>query len=103
MISSCCTLRLKRRSAFSRDSLSWIMTSATFSFPPNPVRIGYVRRHCLVRTPPRSLSHASRHAVTHTANDGELVVPTVRPARICPMDCILTCAPLHGLDHPEVD
>src|SRR5580692_7503656 len=52
MMSSCCTLRLKRRSAFSRDSLSWIMTSATFTFTPNPVRIGYVRRYCLVRTPP---------------------------------------------------
>src|SRR5271163_1708774 len=52
MISSCCTLRLKRRSAFSRDSLSWIMTSATFTFTPNPVRIGYVRWYCLVRTPP---------------------------------------------------
>src|SRR5271167_3624705 len=71
-----------------------------FTFTPNPVRIGYVRRHCLVRTPPRSLSHASRHAVTHTANDGELMVPTERPAKACSMDCILICAPLHGLESP---
>jgi hypothetical protein len=32
---------LKRRSAFSRDSLSWIITSANFSVTPNPVRIGF--------------------------------------------------------------
>src|SRR6266478_1081915 len=34
MMSSCCTLRLKRRRAFSRDSLSWIMTSATLVIHP---------------------------------------------------------------------
>src|SRR5207249_3104782 len=34
MMSSCCTLRLKRRRAFSRDSLSWMMTSATFLIHP---------------------------------------------------------------------
>src|SRR5260370_1253566 len=34
MMSSCCTLRLKRRKAFSRDSLSWMMTSATFLIHP---------------------------------------------------------------------
>src|SRR5713226_1076110 len=34
MMSSCCTLRLKRRRAFSRDSLSWIMTSATLLIHP---------------------------------------------------------------------
>src|SRR5580704_4125279 len=67
MMSSCCTLRLKRRSAFSRDSLSWIMTSATFTLTPNPVRIGYVRCDCFLRHRPWSLSHASCRAVTHTA------------------------------------
>src|SRR5271169_1392730 len=100
MISSCCTLRLKRRSAFSRDSLSWIMTSATFTFTPNPVRIGYVRRYCLVPTPPRSLSHGSRHAVTLTANGSQQLVPIERPEKICSRDCILTYAPLHGLESP---
>src|SRR5712692_2659769 len=34
MMSSCCTLRLKRRRAFSRDSLSWMMTSATLLIHP---------------------------------------------------------------------
>src|SRR5579864_6752234 len=34
MMSSCCTLRLKRRRAFSRDSLSWMMTSATVVIHP---------------------------------------------------------------------
>src|SRR3972149_10861471 len=34
MISSCCTLRLKRRKAFSRDSPSWMTTSATRNSPP---------------------------------------------------------------------
>src|ERR1700732_3013017 len=40
MMSSCCTLRLKRRKAFSRDSLSWMMTSATLYSPP--IRFGLV-------------------------------------------------------------
>ena len=35
MMSSCCTLRLKRRSAFSRDSPSWSLTSAKLTTPPN--------------------------------------------------------------------
>src|SRR5271169_5632995 len=69
MMSSCCTLRLKRRRAFSRDSLSWIITSATLNFTPNPVRIGFLRRLCTWRTPSLSISIAcksllcSRHLV----------------------------------------
>src|SRR6266480_792204 len=35
MMSSCCTLRLKRRSAFSRDSPSCSLTSANGLTPPN--------------------------------------------------------------------
>src|SRR2546427_8559924 len=35
MMSSCCTLRLKRRRAFSRDSPSWILTSAKLITPPD--------------------------------------------------------------------
>src|SRR5271170_4458708 len=35
MMSSCCTLRLKRRSAFSRDSPSCNLTSAKETTPPN--------------------------------------------------------------------
>ena len=33
MMSSCCTLRLKRRSALSMDSPSWIFTSAKLDTP----------------------------------------------------------------------
>jgi hypothetical protein len=40
MMSSCCTLRLKRRKAFSKDSDSWMMTSATLNSPP--IRFGLV-------------------------------------------------------------
>jgi hypothetical protein len=35
MMSSCCTFRLKRRSAFSRDSPSCNLTSAKATTPPN--------------------------------------------------------------------
>src|SRR2546427_12935080 len=34
MISSCCTLRLNRRRAFSSDSFSWIIIPATQISPP---------------------------------------------------------------------
>jgi hypothetical protein len=45
----------------------------------------------IARQPP--CGHAHR-------NGSELMVSTERPAKICPMDCILTCAPLHGLESP---
>src|ERR1700722_20558431 len=100
MISSCCTLRLKRRSAFSRDSLSWIMTSATFTFTPNPGRIGYVRCYSLVRTPPLVII-AWQPLCGHAHADGlQLRVPTGRFRSTCPLDHILTCAPLRVVDSP---
>src|SRR5687767_13666220 len=37
MMSSCCTLRLKRRNALSIDSPSWTFTSAKLETPPNRV------------------------------------------------------------------
>src|SRR5580698_301972 len=41
-MSSCCTLRLKRRSAFSRDSPSCNLTSAKETTPPNRSKIGLI-------------------------------------------------------------
>jgi hypothetical protein len=38
MMSSCCTLRLKRRNALSIDSPSWIFTSAK-THTPSPAEI----------------------------------------------------------------
>jgi hypothetical protein len=67
MMSSCCTFRLKRRSAFSRDSLSWIMTSATNHSPPIrvdwilscPAAVRPLRFPVNCRHRPLSLSHGS--------------------------------------------
>src|SRR5713226_906018 len=61
MMSSCCTLRLKRRRAFSRDSLSWMMTSATFLIHPQsgsdwylaaPLAGHTAANYVLLRAPP---------------------------------------------------
>jgi hypothetical protein len=49
MMSSCCTLRLKRRKAFSRDSPSCSLTSANETTPPNLSRLdpdSYCKVHC---------------------------------------------------------
>src|SRR5215472_4344167 len=58
MISSCCTLRLKRRSAFSRDSLSWIITSA------NELHL-YSGSEWFDAVPTADLQHCSCVALSH--------------------------------------
>src|SRR4029077_15984256 len=49
MMSSCCTLRLKRRSAFSRDSPSCSLTSANGLTPPNSSHLDgiVIARFCI--------------------------------------------------------
>src|ERR1700743_1459684 len=62
MMSSCCTLRLKRRKAFSKDSDSWMMTSATLNSPP--IRFGLVNCGVVVYgAPPMSIIACNRRYV----------------------------------------
>jgi hypothetical protein len=62
MMSSCCTLRLKRRKAFSKDSDSWMMTSATLNSPP--IRFGLVTCGVVVYgAPPMSIIACNRRHV----------------------------------------
>lgn len=93
MMSSCCTLRLKRRRAFSRDSLSWIMTSATIHSPP--IRFGLVScgATAAFEHRPVSLSHACRCATTRPARGLPLRVAMERNANTCSKNHILSCAP----------
>jgi|ERR1700722_9800463 hypothetical protein len=75
MMSSCCTLRLKRRKAFSKDSDSWMMTSATLNSPP--IRFGLVTCGVVVYgAPPMSIiACIRRHVHEHVDRImGHLVV-----------------------------
>src|SRR5690348_3252834 len=59
MMSSCCTLRLNRRKAFSKDSDSWMMTSATLNSPP--IRFGLVTCGVVVYgAPPKNIIACNR-------------------------------------------
>src|SRR5580658_5942170 len=77
MMSSCWTLRLNRRKAFSSDSPSWIITSATQTSPPHP-------RTLLIF----GLSHPERISYLHYCP------PLLAKAQPEVKDCFLFCGNL---------
>src|SRR5918996_343535 len=82
MMSSCCTLRLKRRRAFSIDSPSWTLISAKKSTPPD-----YLDWVEIKRLFPRGIAEDASHAL-ETCQANIVVVlgdtPIVRPTRPSP-------------------
>src|SRR5579864_5142102 len=84
MMSSCCTLRLKRRRAFSNDSPSCNLTSAKLDTPPNLVPLDH-SSYGKVPSPSQEdmLGFATVFGVKHPKSPA-FAVKTSSEARIAP-------------------